>query len=141
MNFRCEVPLSAAFLLVFPPLQASFGFYLSCPPRCCGWHSNPPNRLARRHSGGFSIRSWLCRVRRCGWLSSPRGFITTAVAGNLRLLVFFSVADDLYIRPRHCGPCRMTKQLIVASVAGDRVMGAVRRCGGFQAPDLRYNFR
>ena len=123
------------------PLRASFGFYFPCPPRRCGWPSDPSTRLSRRCSEGFLIHSWLCRARRCGWLSSPRGFITTAVAGNLRLLVFFSIADVLYIRPRHCGPCRMMKQLIVTSVAGGVMMGAVHRCGGFQAPSFRYSFR
>ena len=82
------------------PLRASFGFYFSCPPRRCGWPSDPSTRLSRRCSGSFLIHSWLFRARRCGWLSSPRGFITSAVARSFRLLIFlFCSGRSLYPSP------------------------------------------
>ena len=93
--------MSDAFLLVFPDRCGRLSVSISLAhPAVVGGLQILLTVYRAAVAEAFSIRSWLCRARRCGWLSGPRGFITTAVAGNLRLLMFFPVADDfLYPSP------------------------------------------
>ena len=101
LKFRCKVFMSDIFLFDFPDHCGRLSFSISLArPAVAGGLQILLTVYRAAVAEAFSIRSWLCRARRCGWLSGPRGFITTAVAGNLRLLMFFSVADDfLYPSP------------------------------------------